>query len=74
MESYKETFKCYDTSDEFRQKSKNFVDWFWHSPATRLNLKVVLADQRHEGLGRGVSTCFDHVQYLHGLTDPQSPC
>ena len=54
-------------SDDFAQRSKEFVEWFRNAEGTRLSDKIELADLRHKGAGRGVGKSFDDPGVLSTL-------
>jgi N-lysine methyltransferase SETD6 len=58
------------SSDDFSQRSAEFLQWFQNSPHTRLNAKVRLADLRHRQAGRGAGRLPLSCLTFYDLTPP----
>lgn len=45
-------------TDDFQQKSDNFMTWLKQRPGASISSKIRVADKRRYGAGRGIGTSF----------------
>lgn len=50
-------------TDDFQQKSDNFMTWLKQRPGASISSKIRVADKRRYGAGRGIGTSFPAFPY-----------
>lgn len=50
-------------TDDFQQKSDNFMTWLKQRPGASISSKIRVADKRRYGAGRGIGTSFQAFPY-----------
>jgi hypothetical protein len=51
-------------TDDFQQKSDNFMSWLKQRPGASISSKIRVADKRRYGAGRGIGTSFQAFPYF----------